>query len=217
MVCVTCPVPVRSPLDVNIISTFSSFLFFFVGFTFSSQLAAGAAILCPGVVTAMFCFGLFFLVIYLLFFFYFRTERSPVCVYCFTNNQRVTQNLKASLFLLILSASAQNTGTKWARLFKGAFHLFCTRLRYFDTTQLVKKDASSDSSGLLMWGCMSYLSLVSVLPALNDGRESWRSSTAGNTLTRDKYLMNYPLNVLCAPWREHCMVGNVGPSCCFFT
>lgn len=139
MVCVTCPVPVRSPLDVNIISTFSSFLFFFDGFTFSSLLAAGAAILCPGVVAVMFCFFVF-LVIYLLFFFYFQIERSLVCVYCFANNLRVTQNLKASLFLLILSASAQNTGTEQARLFKGVFHLFCTRLRYFDTTQLVKKN-----------------------------------------------------------------------------
>lgn len=138
MVCVTCPVPVRSPLDVNIISTFSSFLFFFVGFTFSSLLAAGAAILCPGVVAVMFCFFAF-LVIYLLFFFYFQIVRSLVCVYCFANNLRVTQNLKASLFLLILSASAQNTGTEQARLFKGAFHLFCTRLLWYHSAREKKK------------------------------------------------------------------------------
>lgn len=33
---------------------------------------------------------------------------------------------------------------------------------------------------------MRFLSLVSVLPAVDDGQESWRSSNAGNTLTRDK-------------------------------
>lgn len=34
IVCVTCPVPVRSPLDVNIMSTFSFFpRFFFVRFS----------------------------------------------------------------------------------------------------------------------------------------------------------------------------------------